>query len=117
MATTRANVKSGDRQALVLWLRYLWAMDTSTLDFSIDDDELAALAMAADPHAAIADDAVPFDDGASSASTLPDWYMPAAGSARPTRGRIAAAAIFIGSLLVVNCAGLCVTYGIPEIAF
>ncbi len=84
---------------------------------SFTDDELAALAMAADPDAPIDDDAVPFGRPADGAGLLPEWYMPAPVTARRTRPRVVAVSAIIASLIIVNGAGLCVTYGIPEIAW
>jgi hypothetical protein len=81
------------------------------------DDELSALAMAADPDAPIPDDAVPFGQPAVEGALLPEWYMPVPGSFRRTRPRVIAVTAIIGSLLLVNGAGLCVTYGWPEIAW
>lgn len=81
------------------------------------DDELSALALAADPDAPIADDAVPFQQPAADGALLPEWYMPVPASSRRTRPRVVAVAAIIGSLVVVNGAGLCVTYGLPEIAW
>jgi hypothetical protein len=83
---------------------------------TISDDELTALAMAADPDAPIDDDATPWtgDDGRS--ELLPAWYMPVAVTSGRRRHRVVVAVI-IGALLVVNGAGLCVTYGLPEIAW
>ena len=82
----------------------------------ITDAELAAEAMAADPDVDVPDDAVPFGVPASE-GLLPDWYMPAMGPVRRTRPRVIAVAGLILSLVVVNGAGLCVTYGLPEIAW
>ena len=81
------------------------------------DDELSALALAADPEEPIPDDAVPFGRPAADGALLPEWYMPVRGSFRRTRPRVIAVAAMIGSLLLVNGAGLCVTYGWPEIAW
>lgn len=81
------------------------------------DDELAELALAADPDAPIADDAVPFGGPERAAALLPEWYMPARAPARRTRPRVVAVSAIIASLVIVNGAGLCVTYGIPEIAW
>jgi hypothetical protein len=79
-------------------------------------EELTAEAMAADPGVVVADDAVPF--GVSeSAGLLPDWYMPVGGPVRRTRSRRIVVVGIILSLLIVNAAGLCVTYGLPEIAW
>lgn len=81
------------------------------------DDELAVLALAADPDAPIPDDAVPFGRNDQDLSLLPEWYMPAPASTRRTRSRVLAVSIVVASLLVVNGAGFCVTYGVPEIAW
>jgi hypothetical protein len=78
------------------------------------DEELTVLALAADPDAPVPDDAVPFGspDGLA-VELLPSWYMPA-----PSLGHSRTRTIvFIGiviALLVINVAGLCVTYGVPE---
>ena len=80
------------------------------------DDELAAEALAADPDVVVPDDAVPFARPAGE-GLLPEWYMPAAGTGRRTRGRAVVVVGLIVSLIVVNAAGLCVTYGWPEIAW
>lgn len=80
------------------------------------DEELAELALAADPDAPIADDAVPFGQREGGA-LLPDWYMPVpAGLARSPRKR-AAVGVIVLSLLALNGAGLCVTYGVIEVAW
>lgn len=82
----------------------------------ITDEELAAEALAADPNAPIDDDAEPFG-GAPDPGLLPAWYMPVNGPVRRTRSRRIVVIGIIVSLLVVNGAGLCVTYGLPEIAW
>ena len=87
-------------------------MTADTIEIS--DEELTALALAADPDAAVADDAVPFGDG-DRARRPPAGVVHAAPRQRAGRSRRVVFAVFIGALLVVNGAGLCVTYGIPEI--
>ncbi len=82
----------------------------------ITDAELEAEALAADPNVMLADDAKPFG-GATDHGLLPDWYMPVNGPIRRSRPRTIAVVGIIASLLVVNGAGLCVTYGILEIAW
>jgi hypothetical protein len=81
------------------------------------DDELAALALAADPEAGVADDAVPLseflgtdDDGDE---LLPGWYMPApAGAGRLLQGwRRRVVVLIVASFLLLNAYGLCSTYG------
>ena len=80
------------------------------------DEELAELAIAADPDAPIDADAVPFGQPVGEA-LLPEWYMPVPGSVRRTRPRVVVVSAVIASLIIVNGAGLCVTYGLPEIAW
>ena len=84
---------------------------------SFTDDELTEAALAADPDEPIPDDAVPFGRSDRGGALLPEWYMPAPASARRTRSRVVAVSAIIVSLIVVNGAGLCVTYGLPEIAW
>ncbi len=82
----------------------------------ISDEELEAEALAADPNAPLDDDAAPFG-GAPETGLLPNWYMPVSGTVRSTPVRRIAVIGIIASLLLVNGAGLCVTYGLPEIAW
>ncbi len=82
----------------------------------VTDDELEAEALAADPDTPVDPDAEPFG-GASEPGLLPEWYMPVGGPIRRTRSRRVVVIVIIMSLLVVNGAGLCVTYGLPEIAW
>ena len=93
--------------------------DTSATDVEvIDAEELERFAMSADPDAPVPEDAIPFvADHAAGVELLPDWYMPAPQSAKRTPARMLGAAAFVGALLIVNGAGLCVTYGLPEIAW
>ena len=81
---------------------------------AVSDAELTAQALAADPNASF-QDAQPFSSmfGATDASALPEWYMPAPMSGGPRlRGwRRGVVILFIASLLVIEAAGLCSTYG------
>ena len=87
---------------------------TLALDGEISDDELAAEALAADPRPDLVD-AVPFAwvIGTSTAAALPEWYMPPpmVGGPRLAGWRRGVVVLFIGSLLVIEVAGLCTTYG------
>ena len=82
---------------------------------AISDEELTALALAADPDAPIPDDAVPFWDldPDRAEPDLPSWYMPAASGGVPAgpgwRRRVAL--VLIASFVAINAAGLCSTYG------
>lgn len=81
------------------------------------EDDLAELALAADPDAGVADDAVPLSEflgaGAGSGELLPDWYMPApAGAGRLLEGwRRRVVLLIVASFVLLNAYGLCSTYG------
>ncbi|MET0325722.1 MAG: hypothetical protein ABW219_10900 [Ilumatobacteraceae bacterium] len=86
----------------------------------VSDAELTALALAADPEAAVDPDAVPFrtdEDGHGGPGLLPSWYMAAPMVQAGGRARRFVLVGLIGALLLINGAGLCVTYGFPEIAW
>lgn len=83
----------------------------------IDDDELAGEALAADPDQPVDPDATPFGSDEAGPALLPEWYMPTPRGIRRTPGRRVVVAAIIAALVVVNGAGLCVTYGVPEIAW
>jgi hypothetical protein len=79
---------------------------------AISDDELTALALAADPDLPLEPDAVPLSEYLSSpVGLLPEWYM-APATARHIRlgPRIVVLAV-IGVFLVIEAVGLCSTYG------
>lgn len=86
----------------------------------LSDAELAEIAMhaaAGDPFAA---DAVPFGhDVVHGAPLLPEWYMPVPqlSAAERTPRRVFAVGLIIVALILLNGVGLCVTYGLPEIAW
>ncbi len=84
----------------------------------ISDDELAALALAADPDPTLDEFAEPFDSGEPRLDLLPAWYMPApmagAGLVRGWRRRVAI--LVIVSFLAVLAYGLCSTYGSVVVA-
>lgn len=90
------------------------AVDDKTVD-TITDEELTALALAADPDAPVAPDAVPLSaaPGPGGDRLLPEWYMPSpAGFGRPVRGwRRRVILLVIASFLLINAYGLCSTYG------
>ena len=82
----------------------------------LSDEELTTLALAADPHAPLDPDAVPWRAGMSQLGLLPDWYMP-----RPialSRGRGTRLVIFgvVAGFLVIGAFGLCITSGFLSLA-
>ncbi|GAC1530969.1 MAG: hypothetical protein NVS3B12_06240 [Acidimicrobiales bacterium] len=84
------------------------------------DEELSALALAADPQAPLADDAVSIWDvvGAGDDELLPSWYMPSprTGTRRLTGWRRRVVVTLIVAFLLIDAAGLCSTYGAIVIA-
>ena len=83
----------------------------------ISDEELASLALAADPHAPLELDARPWNASAVyQSSGLPEWYMPIAIAIGRGRGtRIVVVSIIVG-FLVINAFGLCITSGFLSFA-
>lgn len=79
----------------------------------IGDEELTALALAADPDIEVADDAVSLWEltGTKADGPLPEWYMPAAAGRLLTGWRRVPPVLVVGSLLLINACGLCITYG------
>lgn len=97
-------------------------MATSQVDdtaLAFDDEELAEQALAADPDAGVAADAIPFaellgsDSGPVGGDLLPGWYMPPPmGTTRLLRGwRRRIVLVIVASFLLINAYGLCSTYG------
>ncbi len=78
-------------------------------DDPFSDDELAALALAADPDAPLPPDSVPW--GAGGTGLLPDWYMPGQVARRRRGWRTVVALAVVVGLVAINAAGLCITYG------
>jgi hypothetical protein len=84
----------------------------------IDDAELCAEALAADPDTPVGRDAVPLWElaGRARRQALPHWYMPAPMCAPRITGwrrRLVRwnVGLIIASFLAINAAGLCNTYG------
>jgi hypothetical protein len=101
------------------------ALTDSVIDLSelarlepLSDDELTALALAADPDQAIDDDAVPLAQYQGEfGDLLPAWYMPAPATSGSRRRNAAVASVVTFSLLFINALGLCITYGRLEVPF
>jgi hypothetical protein len=80
----------------------------------ISDEELAALALADDPEAPLAPDAVPLHVYLElSGGPLPDWYMPQITARHSGRRRRLIIVALIGAFLLIEAFGLCSTYGQP----
>ena len=83
---------------------------------AMTDEELTALALAADPDAPVDADAVPLSEYLRTEGEhglLPDWYMPAPmQGARRLRGwRRRVAILVIVAFVAIDAYGLCSTYG------
>jgi hypothetical protein len=81
---------------------------------AVDEDELTALALAADPDAPLSPDAVSlWDLEPRDARLLPDWYMPApmSGHRRLTPWQRRVAWLVVASFVLIDAYGLCSTYG------
>ncbi|HEV7534294.1 MAG TPA: hypothetical protein VGP90_01590 [Acidimicrobiia bacterium] len=80
----------------------------------VTDEELTALALAADPDTPVGDDATSFFDGVGpdAGGLLPEWYMPGvAGAGRLTAWRRSVALIIVAAFLLITAYGLCNAYG------
>jgi hypothetical protein len=85
----------------------------------VSDDELSALALAADPDTVVAEDAVSLWDLADREfGLLPGWYMPpvSAGARTHPLWRRRVAMVIICAFIAVDAYGLCSTYGSLVIA-
>jgi hypothetical protein len=87
------------------------------LRHDISDEELTALALAADPDAPLDADALPWYFGYGFAvNPLPDWYMPRPMAARRGRGTTIVVASVVVGMVVVCAFGLCITSGFLQLA-
>jgi len=78
----------------------------------ITDEELTALALAADPNPVIDLDAVPWSPSSSSdLQLLPDWYMPTPHARRRGPWPTAVVTLIVVGFLVIDAFGLCITSG------
>lgn len=76
------------------------------------DDELTALALAADPNQPLDGDAVPLSEYLdNSVGLLPEWYMAPVTTRHMRRGSQLVVLVVIGAFLVIEAFGLCSTYG------
>ena len=91
------------------------AHDAELTDDELTDEELTDLALAADPDAAVADDAVSLWDLARKGDEdlLPEWYMPApAAGTRSFRGwRRWLILLIVVVFVALEAYGLCSAYG------
>lgn len=88
-----------------------------TDDEAITEDELTELALAADPDAPLAQDAVPIGAFLSrGAVPLPLWYMPPVARSGHGRWRAPVVLAVVAAFVLIDALGLCNTYGILSLA-
>jgi hypothetical protein len=88
------------------------AHDVAVDETPLTDDELAELALAADPDAPLGDDAVPLGMYLSQFSAaLPLWYMPPAVARGGRRWKAPIVITVVAAFLLIEALGLCNTYG------
>jgi hypothetical protein len=93
------------------------ATDELSFPVTLSDEELTTMALAADPHAPIDANAVPWRGGPSShQSLLPDWYMPSPMAVRHGRATQFTIIFIIVGFLVIDAFGLCITSGFLSLA-
>ncbi len=79
----------------------------------LTDEELTALALAADPLAPLPEDAVPMSVHlAGLGPTLPLWYMPPTLTRGGRRWKAPFVIAIVCAFLLIDAMGLCNTYGI-----
>jgi len=78
----------------------------------IGDDELTALALAAEPLLFPADDAVPLSTYLDQEpGLLPAWYMPTPMARVSPRWRLPVVLALVAAFLIIEAFGLCSTFG------
>jgi hypothetical protein len=84
---------------------------TTETDDVISDEELERLALAAaDDPDALPDDAVAWSPTGRD-PLIADWYMPAPTALRRDLKTRLVTGLIVASIVAINAAGLCVTYG------
>ncbi|HEY1465911.1 MAG TPA: hypothetical protein VGF11_02560 [Acidimicrobiales bacterium] len=89
------------------------AQGTPTADTGFTDQELTALALAAEAGAPVGQDAVPLAVYlGQSSGPLPEWYMPSPMTRVHAWWRLPVVTTIVGAFLIIGALGLCNTYGI-----
>ena len=78
----------------------------------ISEETLTDLALAADPDAPLAADAVPMDVHLLQFGSIPLWYMPPVARSGNGRWRRPIVLAVVGAFLLIDALGLCNTYGV-----
>jgi hypothetical protein len=76
------------------------------------EEELTALALAADPDAPVDLDAVPLSVYlGQGAGLLPSWYMPTPMVRQGSRWRLPVVLVIVAAFVIIEAFGLCSTFG------
>ncbi|MCU1492956.1 MAG: hypothetical protein JWO62_720 [Acidimicrobiaceae bacterium] len=90
----------------------LVGLESGLDDDRFSDDELTALALAAEPDPVVEPDAVPIALGPRfSSSMLGAWYMPAVAMHRSSGWRRPVVVALVATLVVLEALGLCSVFG------
>jgi hypothetical protein len=91
--------------------------ERASADLGLTDEELAELALAADPDAPISAGAVPLAVHLSQfAAPLPLWYMPPVARSSGGRRKTPVVVAVVAAFLLIDALGLCNTYGVLNFA-
>lgn len=87
------------------------------IDEPVSDEELTALALAADPNTPLDPDAVPWQSVlALQRGLLPNWYMPIPSASHRGKGTRIVIGVLIVGFLTIGAFGLCITSGFLSLA-
>lgn len=83
----------------------------------VSDEELTALALAADPNVVLDADAVPWRAALGlQRGYLPDWYMPVPMATHRGKGTRIVIGVLVIGFLIIGASGLCITSGFLSLA-
>jgi hypothetical protein len=89
-----------------------WAAEDGDGYSDITEAELTELALAADPDAPLADDAVPLAVYLEDApGLLPAWYMPSPMVRGGKSWRVPVVLVIVAAFVIIEAFGLCSTFG------
>jgi hypothetical protein len=84
----------------------------ATIEGGITEAELTELALAADPDAPMAEDAVPLAVYLNQApGLLPSWYMPSPMIRQGKGWRLPVVLVIVAAFVIIEAFGLCSTFG------
>jgi hypothetical protein len=89
----------------------------SDRDCALTEEELTALALAADPDLTLSDEAVPIAVHLGQfGGALPLWYMPPVVRSGRRRWKMPVVIAVVSAFLLIDAAGLCNAYGLLTFA-